>query len=295
LGSLNLAAFASGRTIDWANLAAAIHDAVTFLDNLVEANHYPFPEIEAATRRTRKIGLGVMGLADLFARIDVAYDSDEALMVADKIAKFLSAEARTASTALGARRGSFPAFQHSVWPKRGYTSMRNATATCVAPTGTISVIAGTSAAIEPFFALALARRLLDDRHTIEVNPLLAADLSRLGSIGADALREIAAQGSARRVTTLPEDIRRRFPTALDITPTSHLRMQAAFQNHIDAAVSKTVNLPQDATVQTVRDVFSLAHDLRLKGITVYRYGSKPGQTLSLSDEASRSDCRDCAV
>jgi ribonucleoside-diphosphate reductase alpha chain len=215
--------------------------------------------------------------------------------VADKIAKFLSAEARTASTALGARRGSFPAFQHSVWPKRGYTSMRNATATCVAPTGTISVIAGTSAAIEPFFALALARRLLDDRHTIEVNPLLAADLSRLGSIGADALREIAAQGSARRVTTLPEDIRRRFPTALDITPTSHLRMQAAFQNHIDAAVSKTVNLPQDATVQTVRDVFSLAHDLRLKGITVYRYGSKPGQTLSLSDEASRSDCRDCAV
>jgi ribonucleoside-diphosphate reductase alpha chain len=280
LGSLNLAAFASGRTIDWANLAAAIHDAVTFLDNLVEANHYPFPEIEAATRRTRKIGLGVMGLADLFARIDVAYDSDEALMVADKIAKFLSAEARTASTALGARRGSFPAFQHSVWPKRGYTSMRNATATCVAPTGTISVIAGTSAAIEPFFALALARRLLDDRHTIEVNPLLAADLSRLGSIGADALREIAAQGSARRVTTLPEDIRRRFPTALDITPTSHLRMQAAFQNHIDAAVSKTVNLPQDATVQTVRDVFSLAHDLRLKGITVYRYGSKPGQTLS---------------
>jgi ribonucleoside-diphosphate reductase alpha chain len=295
LGSLNLAAFASGRTIDWANLAAAIHDAVTFLDNLVEANHYPFQEIEATTRRTRKIGLGVMGLADLFARIDVAYDSDEALMVADKIAKFLSAEARTASTALGARRGSFPAFQHSVWPKRGYTSMRNATATCVAPTGTISVIAGTSAAIEPFFALALARRLLDDRHTIEVNPLLAADLSRLGSIGADALREIAAQGSARRVTTLPEDIRRRFPTALDITPTSHLRMQAAFQNHIDAAVSKTVNLPHDATVQTVRDVFSLAHDLRLKGITVYRYGSKPGQTLSLSDEASRSDCRDCAV
>lgn len=295
LGSINAAAFAKAEDVDWAGLAAAIHDAVVFLDNIVETNHYPFREIRNATLRTRKIGLGVMGLADLFARIGLAYDSDAALVLADRIAQFLTAEARAASVELGARRGSFPAFHDSVWPERGLTALRNATVTCVAPTGTISLIAGASPSIEPFFALALTRRLLDDRSMREINPLLKSELEKLGSAGDAALREIEAHGSLRSVDGLSAALRRRFPTAFEIAPQAHLRMQAAFQAHVDAGVSKTVNLPEEATVETVREIYLLARKLRLKGVTVYRYGSKPGQTLSLIEAGDSSDCRECAV
>ena len=295
LGSINLSAFAEGKDVDWRKLAAAIHDAVVFLDNAVETNSYPFPEIDAATRRTRKIGLGVMGLADLFARIGVAYDSKEAITLADKIAKFLSEEALAASVELGDRRGSFPAFHDSVWPKRGYSTLRNATVTCVAPTGTISLLAGASSSIEPFFALALARRVLDGGVVLEVNPLVQAELARLGPAGEAALNMIRQHGSLRRIAHLPEELRHRFPIALEIAAEWHVRMQAAFQAHVDAAVSKTVNLPHDAPVSTVRDVFEMARRFRLKGITVYRYGSRAGQVLSLIEEDARPDCRECAV
>jgi ribonucleoside-diphosphate reductase alpha chain len=295
LGSLNLATFIAGHDLDWSRLAGAIHDAVVFLDNVVEANHYPFAEIASATQRTRKIGLGVMGLAEMFARIAVAYDSEQALTLAQKIAKFISAEARAASVKLGAARGSFPAFRDSVWLERGFTALRNAAATCVAPTGTISVIANTSSSIEPFYALAFARRVLDNRQIIEVNPLVETELKKLGRQGKAALQAVKAQGSLRQLADLPEALGRRFPIALEIAPESHVRMQAAFQAHIDAAVSKTVNLPEAATVETVRNIFTLAHDLHLKGITIYRYGTKAEQTLSLIGDRSRSDCRECAV
>jgi len=295
LGSLNLGKFAAAGDVDWNKLAAAISDAVVFLDNVIDANHYPFSEIQCATHRTRKIGLGVMGLADLFAGIGVPYDSDGALMRADKIAKFLTAEAWAASIELGKRRGSFPAFGASVWPQRGLTAMRNATVTCVAPTGTISLIAGASPSIEPYFALALSRRVLDGRVHTEINPLVAAELAQLGAAGQSAGAAIRQSGSLRSQTDLPQDLRRRFPIALEIAPVHHVSMQAAFQKHIDAAVSKTVNLPPDAPPSAVSEIFMLAHDLRLKGITVYRYGSRSGQTLSLIDEAARPDCRECGV
>ena len=295
LGSINLAAFAADKAIDWKRCAEAIHDAVFFLDNVVEANHYPFPEIEAATRRTRKIGLGVMGLADLLADIGIPYDSEEAVTLAEKIAGFLTAEARAASIKLGERRGSFPAFQESVWPGRGFSALRNATLTCVAPTGTISLIAGTSSAIEPFFALAFARRVLDAKVMIEVHPAVEKELAALGASGQAALRVLREHGSLRRSTNLPIDLRRRFPTALEIAPEWHLRIQAAFQAHVDAGVSKTVNLPHDAPPSAVRDVFNLARLLRLKGVTVYRYASRAGQALSLINDKVRPDCRECAV
>ena len=295
LGSINLAAFASGTSIDWKRLSETIHDAVVFLDNVIEVNVYPFPEIEAATRRTRKIGLGVMGLADLFATIQVAYDSEEGLILAETIAKFLTTEARTTSVKLGEQRGSFSAFNDSIWPRRGFSALRNAAVTCIAPTGTISLLAGTSASIEPFFALALARRVLSDRVFIEVNPLLITELASLGAAGEAALVAIREHGSIRRIPDLPVELRRRFPIALEIAPEWHVRMQAAFQAHVDAAVSKTVNLPQSAPLTAVRDAFALARRLRLKGITVYRYGSRPGQTLSLIEEGARPDCRECAV
>jgi ribonucleoside-diphosphate reductase alpha chain len=295
LGSINLSAFADGKSVAWRRLAAAVYDGVVFLDNVIEANHYPFAEIERATRRTRKIGLGIMGFADLLARLGIAYDSNEALGLAAKIAEFLTAQARAASVELGERRGSFPAFKDSLWPDRGFTSLRNAAATCVAPTGTISLLAGTSSSIEPFFALALARRVLDGQVLNEVNPLVEAELARLGATGHAALHAIREHGSLRRLTNLPEELRRRFPIAGEIAPEWHVRMQAAFQDHVDAGVSKTVNLPADAPASSVREVFSLARRLRLKGITVYRDGSRIGQTLSLFDEQARSDCRECAV
>jgi ribonucleoside-diphosphate reductase alpha chain len=295
LGSINLAAFATSRDVDWERLGSAIRDAVVFLDNVLEVNSYPFPEIEAATRRTRKIGLGVMGWAELLAQIGTPYDSEEGVALGARMADFLTTKARAASVMLGEKRGSFPSFHESVWPRRGFSALRNAAVTCVAPTGAISLIAGCSAGIEPFFAHALVRRMLDGCLLVEVNPMVSDALAPLGVVGQAALQAIREHGSLRRVTALPEEVRRRFPIALEIAPAFHVRMQAAFQTHVDAAVSKTVNLPPEAPKSAVRDVFLLARKLRLKGITVYRYGSRPGQTLSLVSEDARRDCRECAV
>jgi ribonucleoside-diphosphate reductase alpha chain len=295
LGSINLAVFAAPPGLHWNRLGAAIDDAVVFLDNVIEANHYPCEEIAAATLRTRKIGLGVMGLADLLARIGIPYDSEEALTLARQIAKFLTERARATSVELGKRRGSFPAFPISSWPQRGFTALRHATVTCVAPTGTISLLAGTSSSIEPFFAIGLSRRMLDGRLFIEINPLVESELSRLGPSGAAAIATIREHGSLAGVANLPVQLRRRFPIAIEIAPEWHVRMQAAFQGSVDAAVSKTVNLPANASFEAVRDVFQLAHRLRLKGVTVYRYGARAGQALSLIDPDARSDCRECAV
>ena len=295
LGSINLAAFATGNSIDWKRFSEAIHDAVTFLDNVVETNVYPFPEIEAATRRTRKIGLGVMGLADLLANIGVPYDSEEAVNLGAQLAKFLTAEARAASIRLGQQRGSFVSFRKSAWPGRGLTALRNATVTCVAPTGTISLIAGTSSAIEPFFALAFARHILDGKVTVEIHPVVEKKLASLGQIGETALEALRDHGSVRRSTALPVDLRRCFPIALEISPEWHMRMQAAFQAHVDAGVSKTVNLPRDSPPSAVREVFTLARRLKLKGVTIYRYGSRDRQALSLVSDSGQSDCRECAV
>lgn len=295
LGSVNLAAFAAGGGVDWQGLAAVIRDAVVFLDNVVEASCYPFPEIAAATRRTRKIGLGVMGLAELFARIGVPYDSEAGLALGHRIAELLGRTAREASIELGQRRGSFPAFAQSVWPARGLPALRNATVTCVAPTGTVSLLAGTSSGIEPYFALAMERHVLDGHTLVELNQALLEVLERFPEAHAEALEIVRRTGSLRGAAALPEKVRRCFPIALEIAPEVHLRMQAAFQAHVDAAVSKTVNLPAEAPVSTVRQVFDLARGLHLKGVTVYRYGCRPGQTLSLVHPEARHDCRECAV
>jgi ribonucleoside-diphosphate reductase alpha chain len=217
------------------------------------------------------------------------------LKLGGRVAKFLTAEARAASAMLGEKRGSFPAFQDSVWPGRGLAALRNAAVSCVAPTGTISLLAGVSGGIEPFFALAFSRRVLDGRLLVEVNPVVRSALASLGALGVRALERIRAHGSMRQIAELPEGLRRRFPTALEVSSSFHVRMQAAFQEHVDAGVSKTVNLPHDAPVEAVREVFLLARELRLKGITVYRYGSRSGQTLSLIEEQARQDCRECAV
>ncbi len=295
LGSLNLGKFVSARQLDRSALADAIRDAVVFLDNVIETNSYPVNAIRQTTLDTRKLGLGVMGLADLLAEIGVPYDSEQAVQLGGDIAKFITKTARKISTELGRTRGSFPAFGASVWRERGFDAMRNATVTCVAPTGTIGVIAGASGGIEPFFALAARRRVLEGRTFIELNRFLERKLKQCGPAGEAALALARETGSIREAVGLPEELRRSFPIALEITPEFHLRMQSAFQQHVDAAVSKTVNLPTDSSPDMVREVFLRAHDLRLKGVTVYRYGSRSGQTLSLVDEGASSDCRECSV
>jgi len=295
LGSLNLAAFARGADVDWPRLREAIHDGVVFLDNLIEASHYPAKEIETATRRTRKIGLGVMGLADLLAALDIPYDSEEAVALGERIAATLTREARRKSVELGAHRGSFPAFPKSIWPAHGIRTLRNAAVTCVAPTGTLSLLAGCSSGIEPFFALASVRRALDGRTLTEVNRAAVEALTTLGAVGNLAFEAISKHGSMRAVSGIPDRVKRRFPIALELSPLDHVRMQAAFQKHVDAAVSKTVNLPKSASLDDVRQVFDAARRLKLKGITVYRYGSKPTQAVSLVDDERVPDCRECAV
>lgn len=295
LGSISLPRFLRGNEIDWPALREAIHDAVVFLDNVIEATAYPSPEIRAATRRTRKIGLGVMGFADLLIELGIPYDSIDAVSLAGDIVTFLSIEARIASLELGKRRGSFPAFPESVWPGVGYRALRNATVTCVAPTGTISLVAGVSSGIEPLFALAVCRRLLDGRHFMEVHPAVEKAIEALGDQAPGVREHVLRHGTIRDCTLVPQEIRQRFPTALDIAPEWHVRMQAQFQAYIDAAVSKTINLPADATVEQVRDIYLMAREYLLKGITVYRYGSRPGQVLSLVDDAALAECRECAV
>ena len=295
LGSLNLAAFLRAGDVDWAGLAAAARDAVVFLDNVVEATAHPVPEIRAATQRTRKIGVGVMGLAELLARLGIPYDSEAGVALGGRLAETVAAAARRASEELGVRRGSFPAFADSVWPGRGLAALRNASVTCVAPTGTLSLLAGTSSGIEPFFALAVRHRLLDGASYLEIAPGLEAALAR-GGAGAAAAREaVGRTGSLRDVGDLPAELRRAFPIALDITPDWHLRMQSAVQAHVDAAVSKTVNLPAAAPPDAVDAAFRLARRLRLKGVTVYRYGARREQPLTLVDDPSRHECRECAI
>jgi len=295
LGSLSLPRFVRGTSLDWEELRRAVHEAVVFLDNVIEVTGYPSLEIELATRRTRKVGLGIMGWADLLAILDIPYDSPAALELAGEVAVFINVEARIASVELARRRGPFPAFAESVWPARGFKTLRNAAVTCIAPTGTISLIAGVSSGIEPFFALAVCRRVLDGRRFVEIHPQVERLLTEMPN-EAEAIRaHLEEHGSFGSLDLVPEAIRRRFRTAHEIAPEWHLKVQAQFQAYTDAAVSKTINLPAEATPQQVLDTYLLARELRVKGVTVYRYGSRPGQVLSLVDDAAQAECRECAV
>ena len=290
LGSINLAAMVRDGGMDWGHLAEVVGKGVHFLDNVIDASRYPLDAIAENTRGNRKIGLGVMGFADALVMLGVPYDSDAAIEVADHIMAFVTAEARKASQRLAERRGSFPNLERSIWPERGVHALRNATCTTVAPTGSISILAGCSSGIEPLFALSYVREILEGTTLVEENALFRRAARERG-FDSDALfSEIARRGSCRGLDTVPDDVQRLFPTAFDITPEWHVRLQAAFQKHTDNAVSKTCNLPRDATPADVRHIFDLAHRFRCKGITVYRYGSKAGQVLSLDDDATCARC-----
>lgn len=288
LGSINVTRFinpeAENGKVEWERLRRTVHDAVRFLDDVITTNKYPLPEIERITEAHRKIGLGIMGFAEACILCGISYSSDAALGFAEELMQFIAAEARRASAALAGERGPFPAWDRSSFAPSGLR-LRNATQVSIAPTGTISLIAGTSSGIEPLFALAYRRvGVLEEEKLVELNPIFQRYLHGCGAKGSRIAEAVARTGSLAGQDTVPAELRRLFVTALEIPPEHHVRMQAAFQKHTDNAVSKTVNLPADARVEDIAGVYSLACKLGCKGVTVFRYGSKPDQVLRLGTE-----------
>lgn len=291
LGSVNLARFERGGRVDLDALGACVRDGVRFLDDVLDVNVWPLPRIAAMSARNRKIGLGVMGWADLLVRLGIPYDAPEALAAADEVMGFVARTAREASEALARERGPFPGFATSALAARGVAPRRNATVTTIAPTGTLALIAGCSSGVEPLFALAYVRRALDASELRDEHPLLADALRAAGAEA--ALATVRTMGRARGIRGVPEAVGRLFATAHDVSPEAHVRMQAAFQRHVDNGVSKTVNLPRPATVEDVAGAFRLAFELGCKGITVYRDGSREKQVLTSGATRNGEECPQC--
>ncbi len=279
LGSINLAKMFKNGKIDWQKIRKITRMAVHFLDNVIDVNKYPLKEIEEVTRANRKIGLGVMGFADLLFKLKIPYDSNDAIIIGEKIISFVTKEARQKSKELGKERGSFKTFKNSIWSKK-YAYMRNATTTSIAPTGTISIIAGCSSGIEPLFALVFLRDVMEGKKLIEINETFKLELIKRNLYSDDLIESISKTGNIKN-TNLPKDMKKIFVTSLDIAPELHIRMQSAFQKYVDNAVSKTVNLPNNSSIDDVRKIYLLAWKLKCKGITIYRYGSKTEQVLYL--------------
>jgi len=288
LGSLNLARMVEEGKIDYQRIKETVKRAVHFLDNVIDANRYPLESVQKMVEGNRKIGLGVMGFADMLVKIGVSYYSEEALKIAEEVMNFISFQARFASQELAEKRGTFPNYPQSIWADKDLP-LRNATLTSIAPTGSISLIASTSSGIEPFFALAFRRYVLDNTELLEINPLLEEKLNSY-QVPEETWKIIWEKGNLEGID-VPEELHRLFITALEIPPAFHIRMQATFQKYVDNAVSKTINLPESATPQDVEEAYLLAHELKCKGITVYRYGSRPQQVLYLGIEGE--PCESC--
>src|SRR3990172_3515532 len=282
LGSINLSRMVMEGKVDWEKLRETVRNAVHFLDNVVDANVYPLKEIAEITRANRKIGLGIMGFADMLIMLGVPYDSEDALKLGEQIMAFIEEEAHKKCVEIAGKRGSFPNFEGSIW-KEKYSAFRNATVTTVAPTGTISIIAGCSSGIEPLFAVSFMRNVLSGARLFETNYLFEQIAKERGFYSAKLFEEIARTGSVQKIDGVPDDVKRLFVTALDIAPVWHVKMQAAFQKSTDNAVSKTVNLPNDAKAEDVMEIYDLAWKLKCKGVTVFRYGSKPEQVLYIGE------------
>jgi ribonucleoside-diphosphate reductase alpha chain len=282
LGSINLSGMIAktekGPEVDWAKLKYTTRKAVHFLDNVIEVNKYPLDEIDKMTRANRKIGLGVMGWADMLILLGIPYNSDKAIKLGEEVMRFIQTEGRLASSALAEERGVFPNYKESIFA--GGMPVRNATITTIAPTGTLSILAGCSSGIEPLFAVSYVRTVMEGTKLIEVNPFFEQAAREAGVWSRELMEKVAEHGSVAHFSEFPEEIRNIFVTAHDITPVDHIKMQAAFQKFTDNAVSKTVNFPNEATARDVEDVFILAYKTGCKGVTVYRDGSRNEQVLS---------------
>ena len=282
LGSINLARMIApnGKALDYDKLRHTVQQAVHFLDNVIDVNKYPLEKIGQQTRANRKIGLGVMGFADLLLELGIPYSSDQAVRLGETVMQFITDEGRKVSEELAKERGAFPNFKGSIYDRPGQAPVRNATVTTIAPTGTLSIIAGCSSGIEPLFGLTFVRRVMDGAELLEVNPVFERVAKEEGFYSDELMKEIAEHGGCTGVPTVPEDVQRVFVTAHDITPEWHIRMQAAFQKYTDNAVSKTVNFPHSATQDDVKKVYMMAYKLGCKGVTIYRDGSRDEQVLS---------------
>jgi ribonucleoside-diphosphate reductase alpha chain len=281
LGSINLALMLKDGQVDWERLKKTVRNAARFLDNVIEVNNYPIPQIDEMTRANRKIGLGVMGWADMLILLNIPYNSREGVELGEKIMKFITDEARVMSQELAAERGPFPNFKGSTFDKKGAKPVRNATSSTIAPTGTISIIANSSSGIEPLFAVSYVRQVLDNDILVEVNPLFEKIARERGFYSPELMKLIAQHGTVKDIEQVPEDVRRIFVTSHDITPEDHIRMQAAFQKYTDNAVSKTVNFCNTASKEDVATVYRLAYQQGCKGVTIYRDGSRDMQVLSV--------------
>jgi len=282
LGSINLTKFilADNSDFDWDRLRERIHIAIRFLDNVIDLNKIPVKQVEEITRANRKVGLGVMGWAEALIMLGIRYDSEEALRLAEKLMKFIRQESYSASYQLAIERGVYPNFRYAEYPNDiKFKQLRNATLNTIAPTGSISLIAGVSSGIEPLFAISYYREILEGTKLIEINNLFHSISIQRGFYSRQLMDKIARSFSIQNISEIPRDVRELFVTAYDIDPIWHVKMQAAFQKYVDNAVSKTVNLPFDAKVDDVKNIYLQAYKLGVKGITVYRYGSRKEQVI----------------
>lgn len=279
LGSVNLTTMVKNGALDWEKLENTVKLAVHFLDNVIDVNKYPLKQIDETTKKTRKIGLGVMGWADSLLMLGIPYNSEAAIELAEKVMKFISDKGREASKALAQQRGTFPLFEQSSLAQG--MPQRNGTIATIAPTGTLSIIAGCSSGVEPVFAYVYIRNIMDGTELLEVNPILKGELEKRGIYSEGLMRRIATEGTVSHIDELPKDLRKVFVSTHDISPEYHIRMQAAFQKYTDNAVSKTVNFDHAAARQDVADVYKLSYQLGCKGVTIYRDGSRDAQVLNI--------------